>query len=92
MNHPVTLKALARKYAYEAKDDNGKITCYKFTPEELDAVVEATHQAAIEECVLVAEGMKKDRWESGRVDMTYSRNVAYNEAITDLSTTLKADK
>ncbi len=56
---------------------------------DLDEVIEATHQAAIEECVRVAEGMKMhERCKYMTIDFYRS----YVKALTDLITTLKADK
>ena len=64
-------------------DDDGSVVIYT-TQADLDEVIEATHQAAIEECVRVAEGMQEYTMFPGE-ETVYIRKA-------DLITTLKADK
>lgn len=47
----------AEAWDNKLKKHNGISIVVSFTKKELDTLIEATHQAAIEECVRVAEGM-----------------------------------
>ena len=62
---------------------------------ELDTLIEATYKSAIEECVRVAEGMrfKYEPPYEGQEDKEMERDWQQRvTALTDLITTLKADK
>jgi hypothetical protein len=55
-----------------------------------EKLIEATHTAAIEEVVRIAEGMKKSTQIFDDFQVQIRRG--YNQALTDLITAIKQDK